>query len=184
MLDAAKAGALDVLFLLGADEIDTTVLGSTFVVYQGTLGDAGAHRADVVLPAAAYTEKSATYVNTEGRAQMTAKAATPPGVAKDDWSILRALSASCGQTLPYDDIATLRAAMYKAAPQLARLGTVAPASAATTLAGLTGQVAQAPFVNPIRDYYLTNPIARASAVMADMSALKKNSTGAALDAAE
>ena len=92
ILDAAKSGELDILFLLGADEIDTTALGSTFVVYQGTHGDAGAHRADVILAGAAYTEKHVTYVNTEGRAQMTQRASFPPGEAREDWAIFRALS--------------------------------------------------------------------------------------------
>ena len=185
--DGMIGGALDVLVLLGADEIAFEKLkASTFVVYQGSHGDAGAHRADVILPGAAYTEKSATYANTEGRVQMTAKAAAPPHMAKEDWTILRALSAIVGKTLPYDDIGVLRAAMYRVAPHLARLGQVSGAKPSDlgALAGLKGQVAIAPFINPIRDYYLTNPIARASAVMAEMSALKKNSAGATRDAAE
>ena len=103
MVAAAGAGKLDVLFLLGADEIDTAKLGSAFVIYQGSHGDAGAHRADVILPGAAYTEKAATYVNTEGRVQMTRKAAFAPGAAKEDWTILRALSEHAGQKLPYDN---------------------------------------------------------------------------------
>ena len=124
ILSAAAGGQLDVLYLLGADEIDTGRLGSTFVIYQGSHGDAGAHRADVILPGAAYTEKSATYVNTEGRAQMTEQAVFPPGEAKEDWKILRALSAEVGQTLPYDTVSALRAEMYKAAPALQRLDQV------------------------------------------------------------
>jgi NADH-quinone oxidoreductase subunit G len=116
---------------------------------------------------------------------MTAKAASPPGLAKDDWSIIRALSASVGKTLPYDDILALRAAMYKVAPQLARLGVVSPSSDGSRgfVSGGPTITAQ-PFANTIRDFYLTNPIARASAVMAEMSALKKNSFGTARDAAE
>ena len=96
-------------------------LGNTFVIYQGTHGDAGAHRADVILPGAAYTEKQVTYVNTEGRPQMTASAAFPPGEAREDWAILRALSDSSGSTLPWNKLDELRAAMYKVAPHLARL---------------------------------------------------------------
>ena len=88
--EMAKAGALDVLFLLGADEID--VPPGAFVVYIGTHGDSGAHRADVILPGAAYPEKSGIYVNTEGRVQMANRAAFPPGDAREDWAILRALS--------------------------------------------------------------------------------------------
>ncbi len=102
MLDAASSGKLDVVYLLGADEIDMARLGSAFVIYQGSHGDRGAHRADVILPGAAYTEKDATYVNTEGRAQMTARAVFPPGEAREDWTILRALSAVLGHTLPFD----------------------------------------------------------------------------------
>ena len=187
MLAAATKGKLDVLYLLGADEIDLPEGGTTFVIYQGSHGDRGAHRADVILPGAAYTEKSATYVNTEGRAQVTERAVFPPGDAKEDWAIVRALSAEAGQTLPYDTLTALRAAMYKSAPQLARLGTVAPAPAdgVAALAKTTGSIGSEPFASPIRDFYLTNPIARASAVMAEMSALKKTvSASQRLKAAE
>src|SRR5262249_27160895 len=127
MLGAAGKGELDILYLLGADELPMANLGATFVVYQGSHGDAGAARADVVLPGAAYTEKSGTYVNTEGRAQLTRRATFPPGEAKEDWAILRALSAHVGRTLPYDDLLGLRASMYKATPQLARIEAVEPA---------------------------------------------------------
>src|SRR5690606_24230431 len=99
-------GAMDVLFLLGADEIDMSAIGdATFTVYIGTHGDAGAHRADVILPGAAYTEKSATYVNTEGRVQMTNRAGFAPGDAREDWAILRALSEVLGHRLPFDSLA-------------------------------------------------------------------------------
>jgi NADH-quinone oxidoreductase subunit G len=187
MLAAAAKGKLDVLYLLGADEIDLPEAGNTFVIYQGSHGDRGAHRADVILPGAAYTEKSATFVNTEGRAQVTERAVFPPGDAKEDWAIVRALSAEAGQTLPYDTLTVLRAAMYKSAPQLARLGTVAPAPAdgVAALAKTTGSIGSEPFASPVRDFYLTNPIARASAVMAEMSALKKTvSASQRLKAAE
>jgi hypothetical protein len=127
MLAAAGKGQLDVLYLLGADEIDMSALGKAFVVYQGSHGDTGAQRADVILPGSAYTEKSATYVNVEGRAQMTSRAAFPPGDAKEDWAIVRALSAHVGHKLPYDSLPALRAAMYKEAPALARLDAVEPA---------------------------------------------------------
>ncbi len=178
-LAAAGKGKLDVLYLLGADEIELPPPGKSFVVYQGHHGDRGAHRADVILPGAAYTEKSVTYVNTEGRAQMTERCVFPPGEAKEDWAILRALSAKIGHTLPYDTLAALRAAMYKAAPSLARLNTVqaAPLAGVEALAKVTGSVGGEAFASPIRDFYLTNPIARASAVMAEMSALKKAAQG-------
>ena len=187
MVTASAKGALDVLFALGADELPFDKLGSgTFVVYQGSHGDAGAHRADVILPGAAYTEKAATYANTEGRVQMTAKAAAAPGLAKEDWTILRALSALVGHTLPFDDAIALRAAMYTSAPHLARLGAISAgnANAIAALSRAAGPVTAGPFINVIHDFYLTNPIARASAVMAEMSALKKNRAGAARDAAE
>jgi NADH-quinone oxidoreductase subunit G len=166
------SGAVDVLFLLGADEV--AVQPGVFVIYQGTHGDRGAHRADVILPAAAYTEKAATYVNTEGRAQMTAKAASPPGQAKEDWSIIRALSGLVGPVLSYDTIKALRASMYTVAPQLARLGTRAAADEAgvAALASHGGSLTVLPFVPAITDFYLTNPIARASTVLAELSALK------------
>jgi NADH-quinone oxidoreductase subunit G len=176
----AKGGidpaALEVVYLLGADELDMKAVRAPFVVYQGSHGEAGAERADVVLPGAAYTEKSATYVNLEGRAQLTLRAAFPPGDAKEDWTILRALSAHVGQTLPYDSLPALRAAMYKVAPQLARLDVVEPAGLAgvQALAGRGGALAAEPFGPAVRDFYLTNSIARASAVMAELSALKKN----------
>lgn len=185
---AAAKGEIELIYLLGADEIDMSTLGTApFVIYQGSHGDAGAHRADVILPGAAYTEKSATYVNTEGRAQRTARAVFPPGQAKEDWTILRALSARVGATLPYDSLSALRAAMHKVAPQLARLDSVAPAALAgiEALAARGGNMGSEPFESVVKDFYLTNPIARASAVMAEMSALRKSSAAAlSLHAAE
>jgi NADH-quinone oxidoreductase subunit G len=176
MLTAAGRAQLEVVYLLGADEIDMRALGRAFVIYQGSHGDAGAERADVVLPGAAYTEKSGTYVNTEGRAQMTGKAAFPPGDAKEDWAIVRALSAHVGHKLPYDSLPALRAAMYKVAPALARLDV--PGEAGTKgmeeLAARGGALGTQPFASPVRDFYLSNPIARASAIMADLSASRKN----------
>ena len=139
-LSAMLSGGLDVAYLLGADECDLSKLGACFVIYQGSHGDRGAERADVILPGAAYTEKSATYVNTEGRAQQTVKAAFAPGDAKEDWTILRALSARLGKTLPYDTLPALRAGMFKACPQLAALDSVETRVVAglETLAKLSG----------------------------------------------
>jgi NADH-quinone oxidoreductase subunit G len=167
-------GDLDVVYLLGADEIDMARLGSAFVIYQGSHGDAGAQRADVVQPGAAYTEKSGTYVNTEGRVQMTAKASFPPGDAKEDWTIPRALSVRVGRVLPYDTLSALRAAMYKEAPALARLGHVEAAGfqGVEELARRSGALGKEPFAHAVTDFYLTNPIARSSAVMAELSRLK------------
>ncbi len=187
MLASAAKGGLHVLYLLGADEIGPAHRSDTFVIYQGSHGDVGAHLADVILPAAAYTEKSATYVNTEGRAQQTARAGFPPGEAKEDWAIIRALSERVGQKLPYDTLGALRAAMIAKAPALGRLDAVAPAGLAgvEALAKRSGQLGDAPFASPIKDFYLTNPIARASAVMAELSALRKSTAAASgLKAAE
>jgi NADH-quinone oxidoreductase subunit G len=173
MLDAAASGALDVVYLLGADEIDMERLGKTFVIYQGSHGDRGAHRADVILPGAAYTEKDATYVNTEGRPQMTARAVFPPGEAREDWKIVRALSGVLGKPLPFDSLQELRAKMYEACPHLALLDQVVPADPAAIgkLAGRPGKPGKGRFGRAIADFYLSNPIARASAIMANLSAL-------------
>jgi NADH-quinone oxidoreductase subunit G len=171
-------GGMEVVYLLGADEFDMKKLGSAFVVYQGSHGDAGAHRADVILPGAAYTEKSATYVNLEGRVQLTAKAAFAPGEAKEDWAIIRALSGVTSHTLSYDSLQALRAAMYRAHPHLARIGNLPSADAGWTgLAGGATQASAEPFTSPVTDYYMTNPIARASAVMAELSLAKANAAG-------
>ena len=180
------AGGADFVYLLGADECDLSKLTGAFIVYQGSHGDNGALAADVVLPGATYTEKHATYVNTEGRAQQTVKAAFAPGTAKEDWTIIRALSARTGQTLPYNTLTELRAAMYKVAPQLAALDTVETraVSGLETLAKLSGSPSAEPFGVAIPDFYLTNPIARASAVMAGMSQLKAAARAETLKAAE
>ncbi|WP_029355790.1 NADH-quinone oxidoreductase subunit NuoG [Bosea sp. 117] len=173
-LDAAALtapGGADVLFALGADEVE--IAPGAFVVYIGTHGDRGAHRADVILPGAAYTEKSGTYVNTEGRAQLANRAAFPPGEAREDWAVLRALSDVLGKRLPYDSLAQLRAALYAQFPHLARLDHVAPADPAgvVALAERGGTPDRAPFHPAVTEFYLTNPIARASAVMAECAAL-------------
>jgi NADH-quinone oxidoreductase subunit G len=174
-------GTLDVLFLLGADEV--RVPEGTFVVYIGTHGDRGAHRADVILPGAAYTEKSGIFVNTEGRVQMANRAAFPPGEAREDWAVVRALSDAMGKRLPYDSLAALRQALFKAAPHLMRIDQIQAgnADAIKTLAGKGGSVEKAPFRTSVEDFYLTNPIARASAVMAECSRL---AAGQMLTAAE
>ncbi|WP_163269629.1 NADH-quinone oxidoreductase subunit NuoG [Chelativorans alearense] len=172
---AGMMGAMDVLFLLGADEIDMGKIGDAFTVYIGTHGDAGAHRADVILPGATYTEKSATYVNTEGRVQMTNRAGFAPGDAKEDWAILRALSDVLGHKLPFDSLAALRARLYGEHPHMAAIDGIEAGSPAevAALAKLGGRLTKAPFTSPVKDFYLTNPIARASAVMAECSALAR-----------
>jgi NADH-quinone oxidoreductase subunit G len=173
MLEAASKGDLDVVYLLGADEIDMERLGDAFVIYQGSHGDRGAHRADVVLPGAAYTEKDGTYVNTEGRAQMTSRAIFPPGEAREDWKIVRALSAVLGKPLPFDSLQELRAKMYAAHPNLALLDLVETADSAAIekLASRPAKLGKERFGLTIEDYYLSNSVARASAIMASLSAM-------------
>ncbi|MGI9371328.1 MAG: NADH-quinone oxidoreductase subunit NuoG [Hyphomicrobiales bacterium] len=173
----------EVLFLLGADELDMTKRSSGFTVYIGSHGDVGAHHADVVLPGATYTEKHGTYVNTEGRVQMTERAVFPPGDAREDWAIIRALSDAVGHTLSFNSSEQLRTQMYEIAPHLAAVDVVESADAGAlrnVSAGRT-KLTKAAFESPVKDFYLTNPIARASAVMAECSALRAEQK---LDAAE
>ncbi|SEA21606.1 NADH-quinone oxidoreductase subunit NuoG [Rubrimonas cliftonensis] len=163
------AAALDgagVVYALGVDEID--IPAGPFVIYQGSHGDRGAHRADVVLPGAAYTEQSAILVNTEGRAQMAFRAGFPPGEAKEDWAIIRALSEHVGEKLPYDSLAQLREKLFAAHPHLARIDEIAVSEAVATP---SGALTTARYETPVRDHFLTNPVARASAVMAELSRL-------------
>ena len=167
----ASSAALDVLFLLGADEID--VAPGAFVVYLGTHGDRGAHRADVILPGAAYPEKSGLYVNTEGRVQMAGRASFPPGDAREDWAILRALSDVLGQRLPYDSLTQLRQALFRAHPHFQRVDQISPGfpDEVRGVAALGRTIDKAPFAATIEDFYMTNPIARASAIMAECSVI-------------
>jgi len=165
ILAGAQSGEIGVVFLLGADEIDMAQLGKAFVIYQGHHGDAGAHRAEVILPGAAYTEKSGTYVNTEGRVQQTRLSVYPPGDAREDWTILRALSEFLGKPLPFDNLDQLRRMLYQAHPHLAAVGTVEPAQ--WEAFGREGKVEAAAFETPIANYYMTDPIGRASDAMAE-----------------
>ncbi len=165
VLDGAARGEIDLVYLLGADEIDVAGLGEAFVVYQGHHGDAGAHRADVVLPGAAYTEKDATYVNTEGRVQRANRAAFPPGDAREDWKILRALSEALGRRLPYDTLGELRERLVAINPVFGRVGVVD--AAAWGEFGAAGSMDPAPFRLPIDNFYMTDPIGRASETMAE-----------------
>jgi NADH-quinone oxidoreductase subunit G len=180
---AAKGGA-DLLFLLGADEIDSSGSGA-FTVYLGTHGDRGANLADVILPGAAYTEKNGLYVNTEGRVQQGVRAVFPKGQAKEDWAILRALSERLGQTLPYDTLDQLRAKLFADHPTFGRIDYVAGPEAAAGLdldsLGGKGEVSDAPFISAVTSFYLTNPIARASVTMAECAAM---AAGASKIAAE
>jgi NADH-quinone oxidoreductase subunit G len=167
----AEPGALDAIFLLGADEIE--IAPGAFVVYIGTHGDQGAHRADVILPGAAYPEKSGIFVNTEGRVQMAGRAAFPPGEAREDWAIIRALSDVLGRRLPYDSLSSLRQAMFKAHPHLQRMDQIVPGLRAdvAAMAARSATPDKAPFAPAIDDFYLSNAIARASPIMAECSAL-------------
>ncbi len=175
ILAGAQSGEIELVYLLGADEIDTERLGNAFVIYQGTHGDAGAHRADVILPGAAYTEKSGLYANFEGRVQMANRASFPPGEAKEDWAILRALSEVLGRPLPYDDIDGVRKALAAQCGVYASQGLPVQPGADPQIwnaIGVAGQVEGAmALASPIRDFYLTNPIARASETMAECSRL-------------
>ena len=165
-----KPGALDVLFLLGADEVNASA-SDAFRVYLGSHGDRGAHGADVILPGAAYTEKSGLYVNTEGRVQMAERVVFPKGEAKEDWAILRALSERVGHKLPFDTLEQLRTKLMGDHPTFGRIDYLAPAASfdVTTL-GAKGDLGDVAFVSTIVDPYLTNPIARASETMAELSA--------------
>jgi len=165
ILAGAEAGEIEAVYLLGADEIDTARLGKAFVIYQGHHGDVGAHRADVILPGAAYTEKNATYVNTEGRVQRARRAVFPPGEAREDWKILRALSERLGHRLAYDTLGALRERLVDAVPAFAAIDTVAPAEWGDF--GVPGPMDPAPFESPIKNFYMTDPISRNSATMAE-----------------
>lgn len=168
ILSGTVSGSIDTVYLLGADEFDTVRLGDAFVIYQGHHGDAGAHRADVVLPGAAYTEKNATYVNTEGRVQHAALATFPPGDAREDWTIIRALSEVIGKKLPYDNLAAIRARMVEINPVFADIGVIQ--AAAWGPLGEEGAIEAASFETPIENFYMTDPISRASETMAKCTA--------------
>ncbi len=163
---AEKAPKL--MLLLGADEMDFTPFEKSFKVYLGHHGDKGAHAADVILPAASYAEKHGTHVNLEGRVQYSEKAVDPPGDAREDWSILRALSEVLGHKLPFDSFSELRAKLFKDHPEFAQAGLVAfpwapPKLDAKVPAGTT-------IGYPVKDFYLTNPIARSSPTLQRCSA--------------
>jgi len=175
-LKVAVDGA-DVIYNMGADELD--IDAGAFVIYQGSHGDRGAHRADIILPAAAYTEENGLFVNTEGRPQMAQRASFAPGEAKENWAILRALSAELGATLPFDSLSALRTAMIAANPHLGAIDEVADNDWAPLKAKKMGK---ANFRYAVSDFYLTNPIARASQLMAELSANAKTRASAALAA--
>ena len=175
-LAAAVEGA-DVIYNLGADEID--IAPGAFVIYQGSHGDRGAHRADVILPGAAYTEENGLFVNTEGRPQLALRAGYAPGEAKENWAILRALSAEIGATQPWDSLAQLRQKLVADVPHLAAIDVV-PENDWQPLE--TDKLGDAAFRPAVKDFWLSNPIARASVLMAELSANAKARRSAPLAA--
>jgi NADH-quinone oxidoreductase subunit G len=168
ILAGCEKGEIAAVYLLAADEIDTKRLGKAFVIYQGHHGDAGAHRADVILPGAAYTEKPGTYVNTEGRVQLAFRAAYPPGDAREDWAILRALSERLGKTLPYDTLDQVRTRLVAVNSTFAALDQQAAGHWGSF--GTPGQPSDQPFASPIKNFYMTCPISRSSRTMAECTA--------------
>ena len=171
---AQKGGIADIvaakpklLLSLGADEVDYTKFADSIVVYIGHHGDKGAHAADIILPAAAFSEKVGTYVNTEGRVQFAEQAVFAPGDAREDWTILRALADALGVSVGFDSFAELRAAMVKAVPALGVEGLANYGALAKSVKAKASGIIEA---YPIKDFYLTNPIARASATMQRCSA--------------
>ena len=169
ILAGSRSGAIEVLYLLGADELDLAGTGSAFVIYQGHHGDRGAVRADIILPGCAYTEKDATWVNTEGRVQLGRRAVFPPGEAREDWAILRALSGALGRPLPFDSLPELRAQMRTLHPAFAPVDEIVAAEWGAF--GELGPLDPAPFRYPIIDFYRTDPVSRASPTMAECSAV-------------
>jgi NADH-quinone oxidoreductase subunit G len=178
ILAAAESGEIQAVWLLGADEIDTSRLGKAFVVYQGHHGDAGAHRADVILPGAAYTEKNGTYVNTEGRVQLGRLAVFPPGEAREDWTILRALSEVLGAPLPYDTLGALRQRLIEVNPVFAAIDQIEAADWAA-FGDAAATLDAAPFASMIDNFYMTDPISRASETMADCTSVFVDAGGVA-----
>jgi len=168
ILEGCQTKEIEAVFLLAADEIDTTKLGKSFVIYQGHHGDAGAHRADVILPGAAYTEKPGIYVNTEGRVQVGRRAGYPPGDAREDWAILRALSERLGKTLPYDTLHQVRSRLVAVNKVFAAIDQQAPGAWGPV--GKPGATTDAPLKSAVPNFYMTCPISRASKTMADCMA--------------
>lgn len=167
IIQGAQDGSIRLVYLLGVDEIDMGLLGNAFVIYQGHHGDDGAHRADVVLPGAAYTEKDATYVNLEGRVQRAWRAVFPPGQAKEDWAVIRALSGVLGKALPYDSLDDLRKHMTGKFAHLGQLDVVTPAPWNALAKKQRYALAAGPFEEYFHNFYMTDPISRASATMAE-----------------
>ncbi|NNE58139.1 MAG: NADH-quinone oxidoreductase subunit G [Hellea sp.] len=171
--NAILSGGFETVYLLGTDELDTSNLKNSFVIYQGSHGDRGAHIADLILPGSAYTEKDGLYTNMEGRVQMGFAAVAPKGEAKPDWAIIRALSGHMNRELPYNNLAELRTKLIQDCPVFAGIAYIAEPTEGflfdPSTFGQAGNVDKAPLVSPVEDFYMTNPIARASSVMAECS---------------
>lgn len=164
ILAAAGKGDIEFVYLLGADEIDTTKLKHAFVVYQGHHGEAGAHAADVILPGAAYTDKKATYVNMEGRVQQAELAVFPPGDAKEDWKIIAELADVLGESLAFENVSQVRLAMAKAVPALGQIDEII--ASPFKKSGKKGKIEDTPMKPFISNFYMTDVISRASPTMA------------------
>ena len=180
ILKGAQSGDIKLVWLLGADEIDMSALEKTFVIYQGHHGDKGAAAADIILPGAAYTEKDGTYVNFEGRVQRGARATFPPGDAKDDWAIIRAVSAVVNKTLSFDSADACHQAMVEAVPHLGDVDEITPAK--WVKFGSSAKLTTAPVTTSLEQFYMTCPISRASETMAEC--LRASKQDASLMAAE
>lgn len=175
ILTGCQKGPIKLVYLLGVDEIPANQFGDAFVIYQGHHGDQGAHRADVVLPGLAYTEKVATFVNTEGRPQRTSMAVSAPGDAKEDWKIIRALSEVVGRKLPYDTIAQVQRRLAEANPIFAHMDQIMPAYWKKNEQWTPETLSHLPFRMPIDNFYMSDPISRHSSIMAEcVQALKEN----------
>jgi NADH-quinone oxidoreductase subunit G len=175
---------MEVVYLLGVDDRETLdrIDPKAFVIYQGHHGDAGAMRADVILPGAAYTEKNGLYVNTEGRVQAAKQAVWAPGEAREDWKIIRALSGYLGRALPYDDLAQLRTRIVKQWPHFGQVDTIVPAE--WNKFGGAGRVESHAFKSPVDNFYITNVITRASLTMAKCAETAAQNIARHLEAAE
>ncbi len=174
MLKDASAGKMQMIWLLGADEIDTAKLKNTFVVYQGHHGDAGAHIADIILPGAAYTEKNGIYLNFEGRVQEVRRAIFPPGEAKDDWSIIRAFSGFIGHPLSFDSHDACRQMLFTNHPHFAEIGQLHKSR--WRKIGKPGKVSNSPILPALTEFYMTCPMSRASQTMADTRTSRENNS--------
>ena len=174
--DAIRAGRIKLLWLIGADEFNFTPKRGCFVMYQGHHGDTGAHRADLILPGAAWCEKTGLYINSEGRVQMAHRALFPPGEAREDWKILYVLARQLGVSLDWTDLTSLRQALYRAHPHFRELAVKPEAMELPPFPEEEAEKASSlsrldePFCYPLKAFYRTDPISRHSVTMAKCTA--------------